>query len=65
MYRNDCLEERLVDVACGLAFLLLAILLVAMGVTFLPVIGVILALPVFFLSLSFLSAQPGRGCARP
>ena len=65
MYRNDCLDERLVDVACGIAFLLLALLLVVIGVTFLPVIGLILATPAYFLSLSFFRAPPGRGCARP
>lgn len=64
MYWNDCLDERLVDIVCGIAFLLLGLFLLAMGVTFLPVVGVILALPVFFLSLSFFSASPGRWCIR-
>jgi len=64
MERNDCLGERLLDIACGVSFLLLTFLLVAMGVSFLPVIGVILAIPVVFLSWSFLSAPPPQGCAR-
>ena len=62
MDRKDCLDERLLDIACGVVFLLLALFMVAMGVTFLPVIGVILAIPVLFMSWSFLSAPPPIRC---
>jgi hypothetical protein len=65
MDRNDCLDERFLDIACGVAFLLLAFFMMAMGVSFLPVIGVILSIPVLFLSWSFLSAPPPKGCAQP
>ena len=64
MTRSDCLSERLLDIACGVAFLLLTFFMVAMGVSFLPVIGVILAIPIVFLSWSFLSAPTPKGCAR-
>jgi hypothetical protein len=64
MDRNDCLDERFLDVVCGVAFLLLTLFMVAMGVSFHPVIGLVLAIPVLFLSWSFLSAPPPRGCAR-
>ena len=65
MARKDCLDERIVDIACGVVFLLLALFMVAMGVTFLPVIGVVLAIPVLFMSWSFLSAPPPRRCLQP
>lgn len=64
MDRNDCLDERFLDVVCGVAFLLLTLFMVAMGVSFHSVIGLVLAIPVLFLSWSFLSAPPPRGCAR-
>ena len=64
MDRNNCLDERLLDVACGVAFLLLALFMMAMGVSFLPVIAVILSITVLFLFRSFLSAPSPEGCAR-
>lgn len=64
MDRNDCLDERFLDVVCGVAFLLLTLFMVAMGVSFHSVIGLVLAIPVLFLSWSFLSAPPPRGYAR-
>jgi hypothetical protein len=61
---SKCLMERLIDTELGLVLLLLAGLFLALGVTFLPVIGVILAIVLVWLSLRFLAASPGEACRR-
>jgi len=61
---SKCLRERLVDTELGVALLLLAGLFLVFGVTFLPVIGVILAIALTGLSLRFLAAPPGEACPR-
>jgi hypothetical protein len=61
---SECLMERLVDMELGLASLLLAGLFLILGVTLLPVIGVILAVVLAGVSLRFLAAPPGRACPR-
>ena len=61
---SKCLRERLVDTELGVALLLLAGLFLVLGVTFLPVIGVILAIALSGLSLRFLAAPRGEACTR-
>jgi hypothetical protein len=61
---SKCLRERLVDTEIGAALLLLAGLFLVLGVTFLPVIGLILAIALSGLSLRFLAAPPGEACPR-
>ena len=61
---SECLMERLLDMELGGVLLLLAGLFLALGVTFLPVIGVILAIALTGLSLRFLAAPPGKACPR-
>jgi hypothetical protein len=61
---SKCLMERLVDTELGLILLLLAGLFLALGVTFLPVIGLIVAIALIGLSLRFLAAPPGEACPR-
>ena len=61
---SKCLLERLADTELSVALLLLAGLFLVLGVTFLPVIGVILAIALSGLSLRFLVAPPGEACPR-
>ncbi|HYA01686.1 MAG TPA: hypothetical protein VEI04_01050 [Syntrophobacteria bacterium] len=61
---SKCLTERLVDMELGVCFLILAGLFLALGVTFLPVIGMIPAIMFIWLSLRFLAAPPGEACPR-
>jgi hypothetical protein len=61
---NKCLMERLVDTELGVVLLVLAGLFLALGITFLPVTGVILAIALAGLSLRFLAAPPGEACPR-
>ncbi|MGE5312211.1 MAG: hypothetical protein ACM3MN_10760 [Nitrospirota bacterium] len=61
---SECLRERLVDTEIGVALLLLAGLFLVLGVTFLPVIGVIVAIALTGFSLRFLATPPGKACPR-
>ncbi len=61
---SECLMERVVDMELGLVLLLLAGLFLVLGVTLLPVIGVILAIALTGVSLHFLAAPPGEACPR-
>jgi hypothetical protein len=61
---SKCLDERLVDMELGVCFLILAGLFVGLGVTFLPVIGLIPAIMFIWLSLRFFAAPPGEACPR-
>lgn len=61
---SECLMERLLDTELGAVLLLLAGLFLVLGVTFLPVIGVILAIGLTGFSLRFLAAPPGEACPR-
>jgi hypothetical protein len=48
------LVDRVASLMVGFAFLVIALLLLLLGLTFLPVIGVTLAIPILRLSLTFL-----------
>lgn len=61
---SKCLGERLVDIELGVCFLILAGLFLALGVTVLPVIGMIPAVTFIWLALRFLAAPPGEACPR-
>lgn len=61
---SKCLMERLVDIELGVALLMLAGLFLALGMTILPVIGLIPAIMFIWLSLRFLAAPPGESCPR-
>ena len=65
MNRSECLMERVVDDLVGGAFLFMWFAFVAMGVTFLPIIGVLLAIPIFMASLSFFGSPTGEACYGP
>ncbi len=62
MRKNDCLFERASHVAIGLILLLFAAGLSLIGITVLPVLGVIAALPVVFLAALFFNAPRSREC---
>lgn len=59
---SECFMERIVDDLVGIAFLIIGFFFLAMGVSFLPVIGILLAIPIFIISISFFGAPPGKAC---
>ena len=62
MLKNNCLFERVSHVSVGLILLLFAAGLGMIGVTVLPVIGLIAAMPVLFLAALFFKAPRSREC---
>jgi hypothetical protein len=62
MRKSDCLFERASHWGVGAALLLMALGLSIIGITVLPVLGLLLALPVFFLSASFFLAPSSQEC---
>ncbi len=62
MRKSDCLFERASHVAVGLILLLFAAGLGLIGVTVLPLLGLIAALPVVFLAALFFKAPRSQEC---
>jgi hypothetical protein len=46
--------DRVAGLLVGFAFIIIGMLLLVLGLTFLPVLGIIMALPVMRMSVSFL-----------
>lgn len=65
MNMSDCFMERVVDDLVGMALLIIGLFFLAMGVSFLPVLGILLAIPLFMTSISFFGAPPGEACYGP
>lgn len=62
MRKSDCLFERSSHLGVGLVLLLIALGFSVIGVTVLPVLGLIVAAPVFLMSFFFFTAQRSREC---
>jgi hypothetical protein len=62
MHKTDCLLERVSHVTVGVLLLLIAAGLSLIGVTVLPLLGLIAAAPVFFLAAYFFKAPRSREC---
>lgn len=62
---NECLMERIVDNLVGIAVLLVGFSLLALGVTFFPVLGIIAAIPLIWFSISLFRSPPGKACELP
>lgn len=62
MNRIDCLFERSASVGIAIALLFMAMGLVIIGVTILPILGLLLAIPVFAVSGAFLVAPRSKEC---
>jgi hypothetical protein len=62
MIKNICVLERVSKAWIGLFFLVTAAAFALSGITVLPFIGFLLAIPAFFLSVYFFSAHLNRSC---
>jgi hypothetical protein len=51
------LANRLASMVIGTALALVGLIFVALGITFLPVIGILIAIPVMMLSFNFLNPK--------
>jgi hypothetical protein len=63
MNRNDCKLERVSNATVGLILLGVGLLFTLTGITVLPVIGLLIAVPVLVLAVVFLAAPRSKACA--
>jgi hypothetical protein len=59
---KKCVNERIVDLAVGLFLVFFGFFLTVIGLTIIPPFGLLLAVPVFYLSYRFLAAPNARAC---
>ena len=62
MKKIDCLMEPVSHFAVGMILLLASFGLTIIGLTTLPVFGLLLAVPVFFFAVLFFTAPHSREC---
>jgi hypothetical protein len=62
MNRIDCLFERASSIGIAIALLFMAMGLVVIGVTVLPVLGLFLSIPLFMAASAFLFAPRSKEC---
>lgn len=65
MFNVDCFSARVINITIGLFLMLLGVLLIFTGFSFLPVFGFFLAAVPVGLSLVFLFAPPDKVCFLP
>ena len=63
MNRTDCKLERVSNVTVGFILMGVGLLFSLIGVTVLPVIGLLIAVPVLALAVIFLAAPRSKACA--
>ena len=63
MNRISCYFERISDFIVGLFLLFLGAVLTIISFTFIPVLGLFIAIPVLVLAVAFLGAKRSRECA--
>ncbi len=59
----DCLLERPSNIAVAVAMMVITFFLVVIGLTVLPVLGIFLAIPVFFIGMTFFFAPRSQECS--
>ena len=63
MNRLSCHFEKISDTAVGLFLLFLGLVLTLISFTIIPVLGLVIAIPVLVLAVSFLGAKKSKECA--
>ncbi len=64
MDSGNCLVERATRVVAGIMFLAVAAGFLFLGISVLPITGVILAIPPFLTGMLFLAAPQSRSCSK-
>ena len=57
-----CLPENITKISLGIFFILMGLGAVVIGLTILPIIGLVLSLPFFYLAYYFIRAHLNREC---
>lgn len=63
MNLNNCMFEKASNISVGAVLFLIGLGFAAIGITVLPVIGLIFAVPVLGLSAIFFTAQRSKECS--
>ena len=63
MNKNDCRLERVSNVTVGFVLMVVGLFFAGTGVTVLPVIGLLIAVPVLVLAGIFLVAPRSKACS--
>lgn len=63
MNRLSCYFEKISDFGVGLFLLILGLIFAFIGFTVVPIIGLVVAVPVLILAVSFLGAKRSKECA--
>jgi len=63
MNRNDCKLERVSNITIGLILMMFGLLLTLSGITVLPVIGLLIAIPVLIIAVIFMASPRSKACA--
>lgn len=63
MMTNDCLFEQASHIGIGISLLFISMGLSLISGTILPILGLFLAIPVYFTAGFFLTAPPSEACA--
>ena len=63
MDANSCKLERFSNFSVGIVLLIVAILFGITSFALLPIVGLLIAVPVFVLAIIFLSARRSEACA--
>jgi hypothetical protein len=63
MNSNDCKLERVSNVTVGLILMTIGLLFSLIGITVLPVIGLLIAIPVLTIAVIFLASPRSKACA--
>lgn len=63
MNRISCYFEKISDFGVGLFLLFLGLILTVISFTVIPVIGLVFAIPVLVLAVTFLGAKKSKECA--
>ena len=63
MNKNECRLERVSNVTVGFVLMFVGLLFAVTGITVLPVIGLLIAVPVLVLAWIFLVAPRSKACS--
>lgn len=63
MDKLDCKVERVSNLTIGLILLMIGLGFALIGITILPVVGLIIAIPILLLAGIFLAAPRSKACA--
>ena len=62
-FNSECIWDRFYHIAGGVALVLIGIVLTVFGLTVVPPLGLVFAVPVFAFAIYLLGAPPSKACS--